>query len=274
MTRPLPPAHAAFLARLDALTRADARLLGVAVSGSYVTGDLDEFSDLDFQVVVADEAYASLLADRLTFAAGLGELLAAFTGEHVGEPRLLICLYGDPLLHVDLKFVSLAAFATDRVEDPAVLWERGDLLSAAIAANPCAYPPFDPQWVEDRFWVWLHYGASKLGRGELFEAIETLSFMRERALAPLAKALGGKPPRGSRFLEREAPAYLGGFATTLAASQDPAAIQRALHAVAALYQRLRDDLGAPALVRRQAAEAATVAYLADVAGGRSRPAPH
>jgi hypothetical protein len=31
-------------------------------------------------------------------------LLVGFTGEHVGEPRVLICLYGPPVLHVDLKF--------------------------------------------------------------------------------------------------------------------------------------------------------------------------
>ncbi|MER7057532.1 MULTISPECIES: hypothetical protein [unclassified Streptomyces] len=27
----------------------------------------------------------------------------------------------------------------------------------------------DLQWIEDRFWIWVHYGATKLGRGELFE---------------------------------------------------------------------------------------------------------
>lgn len=45
----------------------------------------------------------------------LGHLLHAFTGEHVGEPRLLICLYGPELLHVDLKFVTLEML-TQRVE--------------------------------------------------------------------------------------------------------------------------------------------------------------
>ena len=44
---------------------------------------------------------------RVQLAESLHLLLAAFTGEHVGEPRLLICLYRSPLLHVDLKYVSL-----------------------------------------------------------------------------------------------------------------------------------------------------------------------
>ena len=41
---------------------------------------------------------------------------ATFTGEHVGESRVLICLYGPPLLHVDLKFVSLSDAAMGRQE--------------------------------------------------------------------------------------------------------------------------------------------------------------
>jgi hypothetical protein len=54
---------------------------------------------------------------------GSAVLLAAFSGEHVGEPRLLIALYGPPLLHVDIKVVALRDLA-DRVEDAHVLWDR------------------------------------------------------------------------------------------------------------------------------------------------------
>lgn len=68
---------------------------------------MDEFSDLDFVVVCDDEHQADLLRDAPAFAAELGPLLSTFTGEHVGEPRLLICLYGPPMLRVDLKFVAV-----------------------------------------------------------------------------------------------------------------------------------------------------------------------
>ena len=49
------------------------------------------------------------MGERRTIAESCGGLLAAFTGEHVGEPRLLICLYGPPLAHVNLKFVPFAS---------------------------------------------------------------------------------------------------------------------------------------------------------------------
>ena len=53
-------------------------------------------------------------AGASAFAAGLGPLLACFTGEHVGEPRLLIALYGPPPVHVDLKFVPVLGLGPRR----------------------------------------------------------------------------------------------------------------------------------------------------------------
>lgn len=41
------------------------------------------------------------------------------------------------------------------------------------------------QWFEARAWIWLHYAATKLARGELYEAIGMLGFFREQVLGPL-----------------------------------------------------------------------------------------
>ncbi len=68
---------------------------------------MDEFSDLDLVVLVDSEKYQDVLKDRKEIAKRIGPLLESFTGEHVSEERLLVCLYDPPLLHVDLKFVSL-----------------------------------------------------------------------------------------------------------------------------------------------------------------------
>ncbi|EPO4109819.1 fimbrial protein [Enterobacter cloacae] len=80
------------------------------------------------------------MAQRIEFAGTLGHLLHAFTGEHVGEPRLLICLYGPELLHVDLKFVTLDML-TQRVEEPAVLFTRDHLaLEQQLAKYSAQWP--------------------------------------------------------------------------------------------------------------------------------------
>jgi predicted nucleotidyltransferase len=258
----LPEPHARFLERARAVLADDSRIVGVAAGGSYVTGSVDEFSDLDLVIAVEADAYEAVLAERPAIAARIAPLVAAFTGEHVFEPRLLICLYGPPLLHVDLKFVRVGDLA-DRVEDPAVLWERDGRMTAALANGVASLPAVELQWVEDRFWTWVHYIAGKVGRGELLEAVDALAFVRGLALGPLALRTRGARPTGVRRIERAAPELTGRLAATLAA-YDARSCTAALHAAVALYRTLRAELHTPAFRESRAAEAAAIAYLSEI----------
>src|SRR6201989_3672099 len=76
-----------------AAVQADPRVVGLTAGGSAATGTMDEFSDLDLVVVCRDEHQPEPLRDAPAFAAGLGPLLACFTGEDVGEARLLLALF-------------------------------------------------------------------------------------------------------------------------------------------------------------------------------------
>lgn len=263
----LPTDQRTTLDRIQTAVASDARFVGLAAGGSLLSGGMDAYSDLDLVVVVDDVAHESVMGDRAGIAGGWGALLAAFTGEHVGEPRLLICLYADPLMHVDLKFVSVDGLR-DRVEDPVVLWERAGLVSAALTRSAPHEPAADPQGIEDRFWVWVHYGATKLGRGELFEVLEFLAFLRAAALAPLVSLADGGPGRGVRRLELSHPGYVTALAATNA-SYDAADCGAAILACVREYRGLRDRLGLP-ITRRDAAEAAAVEYLDQVTGAQHR----
>ena len=179
--------------------------------------------------------------------------------EHVGEPRLLICLYDDPLLHVDLEFLRLDELAR-RVEDPVVLWERDAALSGVLARTPATPPAVDAQWIEDRFGVRVHCVATKLGRGELFEVLSALGFLRERVLAPLHLASLGREPRGVRRLE-EAPEFAATLRGTVA-GHDARQCTEAMWRCVELYRGLRRGT---AVVHRTGAERASVHYLAEVA---------
>lgn len=231
----------------------------MAACGSWVSGGLDAHSDLDLVVAAIPASYESLMRDRLGVAGKLGPLLAAFSGEHVGEPRLLICLYADPLLHVDLKFVSLGDAARD-ADELAVLWERAGELSARLTGPRPERPGPDFQWIEDRFWVWVHYAASKLARGELFEVVGFLAFLRARVLGPLASLRHGKRSRGVRRLETLAPRDLPELRATVARHDRPSCAA-AIRSAAALYRSLREELAPPALLRRDRAEKAALEYL-------------
>ena len=254
-TLPLP--HRRFIERALAVLPEDPRLLGLAAAGSFLTDSMDAFSDLDLIVVTAPGRQDEVLRDRDAIAARLGDYIVGFSGEHVGEPRVLITLYGGPLLHVDLKFVSLADVHV-RVEDPRVLWERDGVVTAALALASGRFPQPDIAWIEARFWVWMHYGALKIGRGELFEAIDMIGFVRASVLGPLALQRAGARPQGIRRIETAAPAFAAALRDTLPA-YDAADCLRALNACVRRYRELRD--GIPGVTPRLEAERAVLACI-------------
>lgn len=240
MSITLPALHQAFVERVRGEVERDRRLAALLAGGSYIHGGFDDHSDLDFVVVVEEERYSEVMASRHAFAGRVGDLLAAFTGEHVGEPRLLICLYGPPLVHVDLKFVTLPDL--DRlVERPAVLFARDPRqVEARLDAAAVAWPDASPEWFEQRAWIWLHYGATKLARGELFEAIGMLAFFRDQVLGPMLHRRARRPQRGVRRIEALGGPCLEQLAGTIPAF-DAGSVRGAFMAAVDMYLDLRTD---------------------------------
>lgn len=259
----LPEPHAAFLDHALLRLWEMRRIVGVAAGGSFLTGRLDEHSDLDLVVAVEPAVFGEVLAERTELAAELGTLLSAATGEHVGEPRLLICLYGPWPLHVDFKFVSLPDLA-DRVEDPVILWQRQERLTAAMSGTEAEWPPPDLQWMEDRFWMWIHYGARRIARGEIFEAQDILASLRSRVLGPLMLRLAGVQPSGVRRVETFCPRWARRLEATVA-PYEPCPLAEALAAAVEVYRDLRRALAeGDGLTPRTGAERASRRYLEEV----------
>lgn len=253
-----PSLHREFLDRAIPRLASDRRIVGIAAAGSYAENAMDAFSDLDLVLACEPGDHAGLMQDRAALAGKLGPLVAAFTGEHVGEPRLLICLYGPPALHVDIKVVVLGDLAS-RVDEPVVLWERDGRMTAAYAAGAGAWPQPDAQWIEDRFWVWVHYAAGKIARGELQEAVDFLSYLRVNVLGPLGLLRGGRKPAGVRRVEAD-PALARQLADTLGAL-DRQALADALNNAVAAYRELRPS----SIALRLEAERVAMHFLDEVA---------
>lgn len=238
MTSTLTPSHQNILDNIQAKIRADDRFLGLLAGGSLIHGGVDEFSDLDLVLVVADGDYDDVMAQRRAIAERFGDLLAAFTGEHVGEPRLLICLYGPDTIHVDLKFIAPDALS-QLIEHPRVLFDRDGSVGARLGEASVRWPDQNIDWFEERFWIWVHYGATKLGRGELFEAIGMLAFIRDQVLGPLCYMRENQPQRGIRRIEQKFPEYANRLKATLATHDGPS-VKRALDAVMTLYEEMTE----------------------------------
>jgi predicted nucleotidyltransferase len=189
----------AFAYKAKAILEPDDNVIGLAVAGSWLTNELDEYSDLDL-ILVTKHKVSGDKKLMLDYAERLGNFLSGFTGEHVGEPRVLICLYDNPLLHVDIKFVTLEEFHT-RIETPILLIDKNKQLENAINSSQAKFPYPDYQWIEDRFWIWIHYVLLKIGRGEYFEAYDFMGFLRMVVFGPLLHIKNGNLPRGVRKVE-------------------------------------------------------------------------
>ena len=259
----MPERHRTFLERALAAAPRVEGIVGLAAGGSFIAGEMDEFSDLDLVLAVEPGAWPEILDRQQAIAAELdASFLAGFTGEHVGEPRLLVCLYGPPLLHVDLKFVSLDD-VHERIEDPVILWERDGRLSAALARTAPRYPAADPDWIEDRFWIWAHYLADKIERGEIFEAVDALTFLRAVVLAPLAFRRADIRATGVRRVEDRLPAFAADLERTVA-GVDASACAAALGAAIDLYTELREADGTRSTAEMSPVEREVRAYVAEL----------
>ena len=247
-----------FANRVVKIVAEDPAITGMAVAGSWLDQELDEYSDLDL-VLVTKNKVGGNSAKMEEYANRFGDCINSFTGEHVGEPRLLICLYDDPLLHVDIKFVTLKEFET-RVEDPVILFERDGKLSEVIRNTKAIWPEPDLQWMEDRIWIWVHYIAAKIGRGEYFEALSNLDYLRMNVLSPLMQVKNKKKARGLRKAEtRLTPSDLENLKITVA-QYEKTSLLKALDNAISVYRSLRRKLFDDKILYREKTEKAAMDY--------------
>ena len=228
-----------FAEKARQILETDDDVIGLAVAGSWLTGEMDEFSDLDIIVVTKDKISTNK-EKMLDYAKRLGDFLSGFTGEHVGEPRVLICLYDNPLLHVDIKFLTLDEF-DQRIETPVILIDREGQLKSVLEQTKPKFPYPDYQWIEDRFWVWVHYTLLKIGRGEYMEAFDFFGFLRMVVFGPLLHIKNNNLPRGVRKVEQLPVKDFEQLQATIP-TYSKVSLLDSLHHSVTLYRQLRTEL--------------------------------
>jgi predicted nucleotidyltransferase len=220
---------------------ADPDVMAMVVTGSFATGDADELSDIDLRVYVRPDAVESVVARIPDLAAAAGRVVALFVAEHLGIPTLTIVLYDD-LVHVDFDVVAADRAAEHNDGLPAVvLWERQPISDAL----PGTYDPeiaAGVRWLEARIWTWSWYIQSKVLRGELYETLDGLQYVRDQVLFRLLAFHGERRPAGGRRAETVVGEHGDAFARTVPTSLDPASILAALREEIDLYRRLADPL--------------------------------
>lgn len=251
-----------FTDKVKTILEKDDKIIGLAVGGSWITNEIDDFSDLDL-IIVSKETIADNVDKMLNYANKFGNLLNGFTGEHVGEPRLLICLYDNPLLHVDLKFVTLQEFKS-RVETPTILLDKGEQLKNEIKNSSSDFPYPDYQWIEDRFWIWIHYALLKIGRGENLEALDFFGFLRMVVLGPLTHINNKNLPRGVRKIEFEVKKNDFKDIVSTIPEYSSKSLLTSLRNSIQLYRKLRDKLYDRDIILRLKTEKRVLLYFNEI----------
>ena len=229
-----------FADKAKTILEPDDNVIGLAVVGSWLTNEMDEFSDLDI-ILITKQKISHDKNIMLDYAKRLGNFLSGFTGEHVGEPRVLICLYDKPLLHVDIKFVTLDEFHS-RIETPILLIDKNGQIEKAIRNSQATFPYPDYQWIEDRFWTWIHYALLKIGRGEYLEAYDFMGFLRMVVFGPLLHIKNNNLPRGVRKVETKLGSEdLEKLKLTIP-TYDRQSLLNSLRNGVSLYRQLRSEL--------------------------------
>jgi predicted nucleotidyltransferase len=252
----------AFAGKATEVLRNDKNVIGLAVAGSWLTNEIDIYSDLDL-ILVTQEKIAGDKEKMLAYAKRFGELLTGFTGEHVGEPRVLICLYDNPLLHVDIKFLTLQEFQ-QRIETPHILLDTNRQLKDTLDKTEPKFPYPDYQWIEDRFWIWIHYALLKIGRGEYVEAFDFFGFLRMVVFGPLLHIKNGNLPKAVRKVETQlAAGDLKQLKMTIPTYSRNSLLNSLENAVS-LYRQLRNELFTNTVTRNKATEEKVMQYFEEI----------
>jgi hypothetical protein len=122
-----------------------------------------------------------------------------------------------------------------------VLWER-DGLSAELPGEYETDVAADLRWLEARIWTWCWYIQTKVLRGELFEALDGLQYVRDQVLFKLLAFQREVRPAGGRRAEAMVGAHADGFARTVPVALERSAVLEALRSEIALYLELAEPL--------------------------------
>jgi len=224
---------------LRALTEYHARqpwALAFLVFGSVARGEWDAYSDLDLDVVIADDADVAPEAEISRLCAAIGErpvLIAPRRGDD-GDVVL------ESLAEFSIRYHPLAATSPNIIASMRLLWGRIDVERIRAAGLANARP--DSQTMETLVARCVRAalgGATNLARGRRWTALAALEEARELLMTLFTLAHGGERPMQS--FERTADAQLQAELAGATATWEPASIRDALLAACDL---LTDQLAA------------------------------
>jgi hypothetical protein len=237
----------------------DQRFIAMAIGGSWINRQLDEFSDLDVYLLY-DNHISLSLNEKKEILDSWGSQLCFYTNGHDADVTVSIYDFSPGLLHVDCRWTTLDRLK-ERVEDPEIIFDKKGLLSDFFKKHPNkGYRQPDLALNESRFWSWMHYVLSKIGRGEILEAYDYLCEVRSCCIGPMVLMKHGMRPYRMRMAEKLPPNVLSAVLKTFPERCDALSCLNATVSLIELYTQTRDSIKKSDLIVNTAAENACKTY--------------
>ncbi len=190
---PGTPQHQAILRAIVDHYESDQRILAVAVFGSLGRGNWDEFSDIDLDVVIADQVNLDVIEEltRLCHAlTPLGEYCAMVIPDDTDAADVVF----ESLLQLSARYHSLATTSPNIVDSLQVLTGRIDhsVIAAAGAANQ--QPGESLEELLSRCVRYAAVADIALQRNGLWDAVDVLHRMRTLLMELYTLTHGGRRP--------------------------------------------------------------------------------
>jgi predicted nucleotidyltransferase len=238
------PQHRELLERVFARFRDDIRAVGLVLGGSLAQGGADFYSDVDLYVVVRDGAFEDVFAERNSTAEAVGSPLFGFAVDPVsGGSTDHIVVYEGPV-KFDFMYLRESDLGPHPRWDGCVVLKDTDGRVGAVVARSEALGPPRPSAeglseLNQKFWTLCWYAFSKIERGELWEALDSLHNIRGLALVPLLDWTAGSRHEGYRRLERKTNQEQASRLSATVAPMRAHALHAALRAEMELFRELR-----------------------------------
>jgi predicted nucleotidyltransferase len=176
----MPHHHQVILNRFAAACQADQRVVATFLGGSYARGMTDAYSDLDFGLIVTDEAYNDFFAGYKSFIRLLGEPLFLEIYQDGGGDSVFI-IFADGT-ECELLLGRESNFNHIHAGPFKVLLDKKGILAGAVSS--WQEPSHDEQIETLRGminWFWhnlSHHFITPMARGQLWSAYGALEDMR------------------------------------------------------------------------------------------------
>ena len=171
------PKHQSLLDRAARVITSDPRVIGLYVYGSPIA---DEYSDVDLSIFFkTDEERQDFRNDIEEITKKIGKVKVETVG--VNDERIYIVIFDPEELNIDMKFILIYEDDNPYEYPVDIIYDPEGHLEKMVKAAPEFVIDIDKQYLDHgakQFYYGFLYFVNKLGRGQLWRALDVIDMYR------------------------------------------------------------------------------------------------